>query len=66
MTDTPPDLAAAVLDTLATIEERLAIVLDAVAALEERVAALDVEAITKQVVDGLEQRFEVVPDDAQA
>jgi hypothetical protein len=65
-TSPDPDLTAAVLDTLATIEDRLAVVLDAVAALEERLAALDVDALTKRVVDGLEARFEVVPDEPGA
>jgi hypothetical protein len=65
-TSPDPDLTAAVLDTLATIEDRLAVVLDAVAALEERLAALDVDALTKRVVDGLEARFEVVPDEQGA
>lgn len=84
--ESTPEVAAAVLDCLAAIEERLgtieerlsdgvsgtpssalaAAILDALADLDERVTALttalDVDALSKQVADRLEQRFEVVPE----
>ena len=48
-----PDVAAAILDALADLDER-------VTALTE---ALDVDTLAKRVAERLEQRFEVVPDE---